>query len=234
LTDDAPFHVGLTPERVIEEAAALTRETHLLGWSVRDLARRLDVAASVLYHHVGGKDVIVRRVVERVLLEVPVPDASLSWQDWFRATILPSREVIGSHPGVAKWLLLHGPTLTLVVPTVELGVGALQRAGFGEHAALAYAALLNNTLAAVAMGDDRMLVEDDGPRDHATMLAQLTDLGRSGSGSEAVSLIAATLVEPFVGDPERIREADAAYFSFILETTIAGLEALLATKPAQG
>ncbi|WP_344343215.1 TetR/AcrR family transcriptional regulator [Agrococcus versicolor] len=228
MPDDAPFHVGLTPERVVEEAAAMTRETHLLGWTVRDLARRLDVAASVLYHHVGGKDAIVRRVVERVLDAIPVPDAALPWQDWFRAIILPSREIIGAHPGVAKWLLMHGPTLTLLVPTVEHGVATLQRAGFGDRAALAYAALLNNTLAAVAMGDDRRLVEDDGPRDHAAMLAQLDE-----SDSPAITLIAATLVQPFVGETEQVRAADAAYFSFILETTIAGLEALLASLPAE-
>lgn len=226
MADDAPFHVGLTPERIVAEAVALTRATHLLGWSVRDLARRLDVAASVLYHHVGGKDVIVRRVVEHVLAQIALPEPTLAWQDWFRAVILPSREIIGAHPGVAKWLLMHGPTLTLLEPSVEAGVATLQRAGFGDRAALAYAALLNNTLSALAMGDDRRLVDGDGPRDHAAMLADL-----QASDSDAILLIGATLVEPFIGDAERVRAADAAYFSFILETTIAGLEALLAREP---
>ncbi|WP_144719554.1 TetR/AcrR family transcriptional regulator [Agrococcus jejuensis] len=226
MADDAPFHVGLTPERIVAEAVALTRATHLLGWSVRDLARRLDVAASVLYHHVGGKDVIVRRVVEHVLDQIALPEPTLAWQDWFRAVILPSREIIGAHPGVAKWLLMHGPTLTLLEPSVEAGVATLQRAGFGDRAALAYAALLNNTLSALAMGDDRRLVDGDGPRDHAAMLADL-----QASDSAAILLIGATLVEPFIGDAEQVRAADAAYFSFILETTIAGLEALLAREP---
>lgn len=226
MADDAPFHVGLTPERIVAEALALTRATHLLGWSVRDLARRLDVAASVLYHHVGGKDVIVRRVVEHVLAQIALPEPTLAWQDWFRAVILPSREIIGAHPGVAKWLLMHGPTLTLLEPSVEAGVATLQRAGFGDRAALAYAALLNNTLSALAMGDDRRLVDGDGPRDHAAMLADL-----QASDSDAILLIGATLVEPFIGDAEQVRAADAAYFSFILETTIAGLEALLAREP---
>lgn len=225
---DAPFHVGLTPERIVAEAVALTRESHLMGWSVRDLARRLGVAASVLYHHVGGKDVIVRRVVEHVLDDIALPDPRLEWQDWFRAIVLPAREIVGAHPGVAKWLLMHGPTLPLLVPTVELGVAALQRAGFGERSALAYAALVNNALSAVAMGDDRRLVDDDGPRDHAAMLADFQT-----SDSETIALIGATLVEPFLGDAEQAHAADEAYFSFILETTIAGLESLLAA-PADG
>lgn len=225
---DAPFHVGLTPERIVAEAVALTRESHLMGWSVRDLARRLGVAASVLYHHVGGKDVIVRRVVEHVLDDIALPDPRLEWQDWFRAIVLPAREIVGAHPGVAKWLLMHGPTLPLLVPTVELGVAALQRAGFGERSALAYAALVNNALSAVAMGDDRRLVDDDGPRDHAAMLADFQT-----SDSETIALIGATLVEPFLGDAEQAHATDEAYFSFILETTIAGLESLLAA-PADG
>ncbi|SDH25634.1 TetR/AcrR family transcriptional regulator [Agrococcus jejuensis] len=226
MIDDAPFHVGLTPERIVAEAVALTRETHLMGWSVRDLARRLDVAASVLYHHVGGKDVIVRRVVEHVLDQTAIPDPTLAWQDWFRAVILPSRDIIAAHPGVAQWLLLHGPSLTLLEPSVEAGVATLQRAGFGDRAALAYAALLNNTLSAVAMGDERRLIAGDEPEDHAAMLADLQT-----SDSEAIALIGATLVEPFIGDAQAVRAADAAYFSFILETTIAGLETLLDPEP---
>ena len=49
----ASFHVGLTPERIIDVALELTRTSDLSGWSIRDLARVLDVAPSVIYHHVG-------------------------------------------------------------------------------------------------------------------------------------------------------------------------------------
>lgn len=223
MADDAPFHVGLTPERIVAEAVALTRETHLMGWSVRDLARRLDVAASVLYHHVGGKDVIVRRVVEHVISEVAIPDDDLPWQDWFRALVLPAREIFGGHDGVAKWLLLHGPTLEPLLPTVERGVQVLLRDGFGDHAATAYAAIVNNALSAATIGDERRLVEDDGPRDLETMRAAMR---RADADPATLELIIASMIDPFLGEEDAARAGEAWYVGFILETTLAGLEAM--------
>ena len=44
MTDSGRFHVGLTPERVVDAAVDLTRESHLMSWSIRDLASRLGVA----------------------------------------------------------------------------------------------------------------------------------------------------------------------------------------------
>ncbi|QCR19719.1 TetR/AcrR family transcriptional regulator [Agrococcus sp. SGAir0287] len=225
MTDDAPFHAGLTPDRIVAEAVALTRETHLMGWSVRDLARRLDVAASVLYHHVGGKDVIVRRVVEHVIAQISIPDADLPWQDWYRALVLPAREIIGAHDGVAKWLLMHGPTLEPLLPTVERGVQVLLRDGFGDHAAMAYAAIVNNALSALAMGDDRRLVEDDGPRDLETMR---TAMRAADADQGVLELIVSSMIDPFVGDEAATRAGEAWYVAFILETTLVGLDAMRA------
>lgn len=70
----ASFHVGLTADRVVDAALELTSESHLMGWSIRDLARHLGVAPSVVYHHVGGKDILSRRVAERVLMRMVTPD----------------------------------------------------------------------------------------------------------------------------------------------------------------
>ena len=97
----APFHVGLTPERIVDVAVELTRESHLFSWSVRDLAGRLGVAPSVIYHHVGGKDLVCRRVVERALAHIELPSADLSWQEWFRELLYaigPSPRAIPTSP----------------------------------------------------------------------------------------------------------------------------------------
>ncbi|MDR6200906.1 hypothetical protein QE374_002815 [Microbacterium sp. SORGH_AS428] len=50
-TTGRAFHVGLSPARVIDEAAALTRASHVLTWSIRDLATALEVSPAVIYHH---------------------------------------------------------------------------------------------------------------------------------------------------------------------------------------
>lgn len=69
---------------MIDAALEFTRETHLLGRSIRALAARPNIAPSVVHHHVGGKDRIARHVVERVLTDLTVPTANLEWPDWFR------------------------------------------------------------------------------------------------------------------------------------------------------
>lgn len=108
---DVPFHVGITSDQVIDAAVRLTRSSHLFTWSIRDLARALNVAQAVIYHHVGGQDSICRGVVERVLAQISVPVSDSSWQEWFREMLSDLAGVCREYPGVAKWALMHGPTI---------------------------------------------------------------------------------------------------------------------------
>lgn len=226
MTQDAAgaFHVGLSAHRVVDAALELTEESHLLGWSMRDLAKRLGVAPSVVYHHVGGRDLLARHVVERVLADLTPPPADLGWQDWFRALLLPTRPLVARYPGVAKWLLMHGPSFPSIIPIIDAGVASLQRAGFGERTGLAYATLLNNALLTVTVADDRLLHEGDGPRDHTTMMREFQ---AAGADSPGVAVLTDSLMRPFTGggtDAERWRED---YYRFVVENTIAGLAAQL-------
>jgi len=220
----APFHIGLTPERVIDVAWELTGESHLSGWSIRDLAKRLEVAPSVIYHHVGGKDMLARYVVERVLTRLALPDASLEWREWFRSLLLSGYPVIAASPGVAKWLLMHGPTFPSVVPIVEAGMSALVRGGFGDRAGIAYAALLNNAMLTITIGDDRLVHEDDGPRDHATMM---TEFRQASIDSPGLTDLAEGFITPFARGGEDAARQREDYYRFIVDSTIAGIAATL-------
>jgi AcrR family transcriptional regulator len=216
----APFHVGLTPEQVVSAALRLTGESHLFGWSIRDLARALDVAPSVIYHHVGGKDLLCRRVVEDVLADLSAPSSTLAWDDWFRELLYAIRPLLTRYPGTAKWLLMHGPVFPAVIPLVDAGIAALQRAGFGDETAFAYAALFNNALLTISIGDERTEHEGDGPRDHSAMMREFRSVGADSPG---VAVLTESLISPFVedvADAERQREA---YYRFVVDTTIAGL-----------
>jgi len=216
----APFHVGLTPEHIIDVAVELTRTSHLSGWSIRDLARALDVAPSVIYHHVGGKDLLGRHVVERVLVRLEAPPATLRWQEWFEALLDSIYLVVSPYPGVAKWLLMHGPTFPSVLPIIDTGVTALRRAGFGEQAEFAYAALLNNAILTISIGDDRLLHEDDGPRDHATMMAEFRRAAaETRDGTPLDESFIAALAE---GGSESAQQRER-YYQYIVQTTIAGV-----------
>lgn len=229
----ASFHVGLTPERIIDVALELTRTSHLSGWSIRDLARVLDVAPSVIYHHVGGKDLIGRHVVERVLVGLDAPPTALGWQEWFHALLDSIYLVVSPFPGVAKWLLMHGPTFPSVLPIIETGVAALRHAGFADQAELAYAALLNNAMLTISIGDDRLLHEDDGPRDHATMMAEFR---RAAADRPEGAPLDESFIASFAEGGEPVDSQREAYYRHIVRTTIAGVAANLSasdTDPAR-
>ncbi len=224
MTGSARFHVGLTPERVVDAAVDLTRESHLMSWSIRDLASRLGVAPSVIYHHVGGKDLLCRRVVERMLAGIVPPDRDLAWREWFRALLYAAGPRAAEYPGSAKWMLMHGPTLPAALPVLEAGISVLRRAGFGARAEIAYAVLLNNAMLTVSMSDDRLQHEDDGPRDHATMMAELLELP---AASPEVRAMGQDFIRPFAEGGETAARMRQEYFRFVVDTTIAGLDVAL-------
>ncbi|MGO2746897.1 TetR/AcrR family transcriptional regulator [Microbacterium sp.] len=228
--EPAPFHAGLTPERVIDAAVELTRESHLMSWSLRDLAGQLGVAASVIYHHVGGKDLLCRRVVERMLAQIEPPDAELPWQEWFRALLCSAGPRAAEYPGSAKWMLMHGPTLPVALPILEAGIAVLHRAGFGSRADFAYAALLNNAMLTVSMSDDRLQHEGDGPRDHATMMAEFHQIP---TASAEVRAMGHEFIRPLAEGGETAARMRWDYYRFVVDTTIAGLDATLRTGDAE-
>lgn len=223
----APFHVGLTADRVVGAAVELTAESHLFSWSMRDLGRRLGVAPSVMYHHVGGKDLVCQRVVERVLGQIEQPPATLGWQDWFRRLLHTVGPLVMRYPGVAKWILMHGPTIPAVIPILEAGMTSLRRAGFGERTVFAYAALLNNAMLTVSMGDDRLQHEGDGARDHAKMMAEFEKVSAT---SEEAQAMGNELMRPFAEGGETAARMRDTYYRFVVDTTIAGLDTLLAAR----
>lgn len=223
---ESSYHVGLTPESIIDVAADASRGTGLEAWSMRDLARRLDVAPSVVYHHVGGKDLLCRYVVERVLGMISFPTETRPWREWFRAALYPARPVLATYPGTARWLLLHGPVFASMVPVVDAGVASLDEAGFGKGAARAYASLFNTAMMTIASADDRLQHEDKNVRDHALVMREFLSVAQ---GSAGVSRLTRDMASQFMGSPESASAARDEYYRFILERLMDGLENTLAS-----
>ena len=214
------YHVGLDADKVIDAAVELSRGAGLAAWSLRDLGERLGVAPSVIYHHVGGRETLSRHVVERVLARVGLPTVVMPWRQWFREALYPVRPVLTAYPGTARWLLLHGPAFPGITPVMDAGIASLQRAGFGRDTALAYASLVNTALMTIATVDDRLLHEDDGPHDHATLIR---DLSGAAPDSAGISLMTNDLMSQFTGSAEEIEAAQDRYYRFVLERLMDGL-----------
>jgi len=229
---DRSFHLGLTATHVIDEAVDLTRASHLWGWSIRDLARSLGVSPSVVYHHVGGKDALCRAVADRVIGSLSVPDsADARWDEWFRTLLRNEGPRIADHPGVAKWMLMHGPTISSASTILERGMTLLIDAGFGADAPSAYAVLLNTAMTTIATGDDRRQHEEDGPRDHSTMMAEFE---RLHAASPAAMAIGNDFIGAFAAGGDTAERMRWSYYGFAIDTVIAGLSSRLTEAVASG
>lgn len=152
------------------------------------------------------------------------PLAALAWDDWFRSLLHGMYPALTRYPGTAKWLLMHGPSFPAVAPIVDAGIDALTRGGFGERAGLAYVTLLNNALLTISVGDDRLVHEEDGPRDHASMMREFQDVAHESPG---VARLSDEMITPFArggGTAARQREH---YYRSVIDITIAGVAATL-------
>lgn len=217
-------HKGITAEMVVEAATELTRERGLDGWSIRHLAGRLGVATSAIYHHVGGRDVVIRRVVQGLVAGFERPTATQPWQQWFEEMLLRIRRALRGYPGVAHWLLMHGPSMPEATDIVDAGIRALESAGFGNRAAYAYSLLFNQAVGAIVMGDDRRLATTDS--DLSTMLSAFSALAPDSHG---LAVISEQLLGPMSSADHGDDDFLAAYYLAAIRTTVRGLEAELAT-----
>lgn len=219
------YRTGVTTEQIVEAAVELTRRRGLYGWSIRDLVAAIATSPSVVYHRVGGRDALCRLVVAHVLAQIeyesPVADADTGesdWREWFRGTLFPMRPVLTQYPGVAKWILMHGRVISENIDRFDADMGRLHEAGFGEDAALVFALISNTAMSAIVMSDERVAHENDDPRDHARIIAEL----RSTQG-RAVEEMAA-FIEPFTGDHDEAEAATDAYYRTLINTLLDGLE----------
>jgi AcrR family transcriptional regulator len=218
------YRTGITTEQILAAAIELTRQRGLYGWTIRDLVAVIGTSPSVVYRRVGGRDALCRRVVANVLslieYEFPSdgdPDA-LDWRAWFRAELFPMRPILTQYPGVAKWILMHGRVISENIDRFDADMDRLHGAGFKEDAALVFALIFNTAMSAIMMSDERHAHEDDDPRDHARIIAEL----RSTQGRASEEM--AAFIAPFTGDRDRAQAATDAYYRTLINTLLDGLE----------
>lgn len=225
-TTGKKYRTGITAEQIVDAAVELTRQRGLYGWSIRDLVAAIGTSPSVVYHRVGGRDALFQRVVAHVLTQIdyqlPADDdpdtGTLDWRDWFRATLFPMRPVLTQYPGIAKWILMHGPVISENIDGFDAEMDRLHRAGFGEDAALVFALIFNTAMTSIMMSDERIAHEDDDPRDHARIVAELRIA--QGRASEEM----AAFIESLAGDSDTALAARDAYYRTLIDTVLDGVE----------
>lgn len=210
-----PFHVGLTPALVVGAATELTQETHLLVWSIRDLATKLGGAPSVIYHHVGGKDLLCRRVAERVFDGIELPPFELDWREWFRRMLgtagraVPRRREVDAD---ARTDHSGGPA------DPGSGHGGAAAGGVRRPVRVRVRRAGQQRAAHGVDGDDRLLHEVGGPRDHATMMDEFRLMA---AACDEVGAIGQEFILPFAEGGDGAAAIREWYYRFVVDTTIA-------------
>lgn len=217
----------ITAEKIIDAALELTAERGLDGWSIRQIATKLDVWPGVVAHHVGDREAVVMGVTDRVIARIPVPGAEVPWRDWFHSVMYEGRAVLREFPGVARRMVVVGPTVPSALPTIDTGIQVLQKAGFGERAPEVYRYLFNSAFMLVAVEDDREnfpTARADMGRAMAAFAKDESRPGLAAAGTQALTRSTA---------PADIAAQEDEFFHFTVERSLDGAEAMLVTVAAK-
>jgi AcrR family transcriptional regulator len=117
---------------VLAASLEVADEEGLAAVTMQAVADRLGVTPMALYRHVTNKADLLDGVVERILLEVPLPEADLAWADRLSALARGTRAAALRHPQVFPLLLQRAAATDGARRTRDVVYGALREAGLAE------------------------------------------------------------------------------------------------------
>lgn len=139
---------AVSRNEVVIAAIKLIDEAGIDAFTMRALAKELDVFPATLYWHAGSKADLLAAVSTRLFDDVVLPDEhQIDWAAWLVEVARRCRAALHAHPEIA---LIAGSRMVVsatAVPLIERILGVLQRAGFtGTALVRAYNAYIGFTL----------------------------------------------------------------------------------------
>src|SRR5690348_12207466 len=95
----------LSREAIVEAASRLLERDGVAAFSVHALAGSLGVTPRAIRYRLGSRDAVLLAVAEHTTSGIPVPDASLDWEDWLRLTATAVRSTLVERPGLIPVVL---------------------------------------------------------------------------------------------------------------------------------
>jgi AcrR family transcriptional regulator len=124
--------VTLSREQVLDSTLELAEERGLTAVSMRAVARRLGVTPMALYRHVGDKQGLLDGLVERLLDELPIPDAGRPWDERLLELGASLRATARRHPDAFLMLLRRPAATPAALRRRDAVYAALRDAGVPE------------------------------------------------------------------------------------------------------
>jgi len=153
----APRPVGRPPRISRQMIAEAAHELGLEGLTLRAVADRLDVSIAALYHHVTGKDDLMRLAAEYAAAAVPIPrDRGQHWAVWLQEWAAYNHDIFLARPALLAQYLDGAISMESIATNVDRILGALVRQGFSvTEANAAY-----EQVTAVALGSAVMTTRE--------------------------------------------------------------------------
>lgn len=153
--EDRP-RLGRPPRISRQMIAEAAHELGLEGLTLRAVARHLDVSIAGLYHHVSGKDELMRLAAEYSASKVPLPkDRGQHWALWLLEWATYNRDVFVAQPGLLTQYLDGAIAAETIAGNVDAILGLLVRQGFSVTEANAAYELVTSCAIGSAVGSLR-------------------------------------------------------------------------------
>jgi AcrR family transcriptional regulator len=128
--DDRP-RVGRPPRISRQMIAEAAHEIGLDGLTLRAVADRLGVSIAALYHHVSGKDELMRLAAEHSASKVPVPrDRGQHWAVWLYEWAAYNRDAFVNEPVLLTQYLDGAISPASIAERLDCILDVLVRQGF--------------------------------------------------------------------------------------------------------
>jgi AcrR family transcriptional regulator len=165
--------VGRPPKVDRAMIAEAAHDVGLTGLTMKAVAEHLGVSIPALYHHVDGKDDLMRLAAEYTAGRIELPKArGQHWAVWLYEWALYNRDAFVAQPEMLKQLMEGGISMERQAETLDAVLGHLAGAGFTyPHAQLAY-----TTVSSYAVGSAVLTLRDQ--RDAEAGRAQAAELRR--------------------------------------------------------
>ena len=128
---EAPRPVGRPPRISRQMIAEAAHELGLDGLTLRAVADHLDVSIAALYHHVSGKDDLMRLAAEYAAAAVPIPtDTGQHWAVWLQEWASYNHDIFLTRPALLAQYLDGAISMESIATNVDRILGVLVRQGF--------------------------------------------------------------------------------------------------------
>jgi AcrR family transcriptional regulator len=135
LTPKSRARKGVEPSTVTEAAFRLLVEEGETGFGVRPLATRLGLDPMTVLHHGGSREKLLRAASDRMLAELPAPDAGQPWRERLHSVAAAFRSLAQRYPKGLSAIIRFQATGPADYRLGEAVYGALLEAGLPKQQA---------------------------------------------------------------------------------------------------